>query len=57
VHRYVFTLYALDIERVPLEGKLTGQQVRDAMRGHILDQAKITGVYSLNPTLNKAGSA
>lgn len=49
VHRYVFTLYALDLDRVPVNGKFTGQQVRDAIRGHILDQAAITGLYTLNP--------
>jgi Raf kinase inhibitor-like YbhB/YbcL family protein len=57
LHHYVFTLYALDIERLPVEGKFTGQQVRDAMRGHILGQAKITGTYTLNPTLGKANKA
>lgn len=46
-HRYVFTVYALDIDRLPLEGKFTGQQVREAMRGHILGEAEITGLYSL----------
>lgn len=51
VHRYVFTLYALDIERLPLDGKFTGQQVREAMRGHILAEAHITGRYTLNPAL------
>jgi Raf kinase inhibitor-like YbhB/YbcL family protein len=51
VHHYVFTLYALDIARVPVDGKFTGQQVRDAIRGHILDQAKITGTYTLTPSL------
>jgi Raf kinase inhibitor-like YbhB/YbcL family protein len=55
VHHYTFTLYALDIERVPVEQKFTGQQVRDAIKGHILDQAKITGAYTLNPRL--AGNA
>lgn len=50
-HRYVFTVFALDIERLPLEGKLTGQQARTAMQGHILAQASITGVYSLNPAV------
>jgi hypothetical protein len=62
IHHYVFTLYALDIERVPVDGKFTGQQVRDAIRGHILDQASITGTYTLNPSLagssaGKAGTA
>jgi Raf kinase inhibitor-like YbhB/YbcL family protein len=51
MHRYVFTLYALDIAHVPVDGKFTGQQVRDAVRGHVLAEAAITGNYSLNPSL------
>ncbi|MES2148244.1 MAG: YbhB/YbcL family Raf kinase inhibitor-like protein [Pseudomonadota bacterium] len=49
VHTYVFTLYALDIARLPLEGAFTGPQAREAIRGHILDEAQVLGVYSLNP--------
>ena len=48
-HRYVFTVYALDVARLPVEGKFTGVQVREAMRGHILAEATITGLYTLNP--------
>ena len=51
VHRYVFTLYALDIPRLELEGKFTGNDVREAMRGHVLAEAKVTGRYSLNPSV------
>ena len=51
IHHYVFTVFALDLERLPLEGKLTGQQVREAMAGHILDQASLTGLYTLNPAV------
>lgn len=51
VHRYVFTVYALDIDRLPLEGKFTGAQVRAAIQGHVLDQASLTGTYTLNPKL------
>lgn len=51
VHHYVFTLFALDVDRLPVDGKFTGQQVREAMRGHILGEAKITGTYTLNPRL------
>ncbi|HEY8608729.1 MAG TPA: YbhB/YbcL family Raf kinase inhibitor-like protein [Noviherbaspirillum sp.] len=54
-HHYVFTLYALDIDRVPVDGKFTGQQVRDAIRGHILAEAKLTGTYTLNPGLATPG--
>lgn len=50
-HRYVFTVFALDIERLPLEGKFGGQEVRAAMRGHVLAEASITGIYTLNPAL------
>jgi Raf kinase inhibitor-like YbhB/YbcL family protein len=56
VHHYVFTLYALDVERTPVDGSFTGQQVRDAIRGHILDQVNITAIYSLNPGLLSSGS-
>jgi Raf kinase inhibitor-like YbhB/YbcL family protein len=49
VHTYVFTLYALDIPRLPLEGRFTGKEVKLAITGHILDEARIFGVYTLNP--------
>ncbi|MDR1661319.1 MAG: YbhB/YbcL family Raf kinase inhibitor-like protein [Azoarcus sp.] len=48
-HRYVFTVYALDVERLPVEGRFTGQDVRAALQGHVLAEASITGIYSLNP--------
>lgn len=54
-HHYVFTLFALDIERIPVDGKFTGQQVRDAIHGHVLAEASIVGTYTLNPALAKAG--
>jgi hypothetical protein len=51
VHRYVFTVYALDIPSVSLEGKFGGADVLKAMQGHILGQASLTGLYTLNPRL------
>ena len=51
VHHYVFTVFALDVGRLDVDGKLTGQQVRAAMQGHILAQASLTGTYTLNPSL------
>mgnify|MGYP001614403611 CR=1 FL=1 len=51
VHRYVFTVYALDIEKLPLTGKFGGPEVRAAMQGHILAEASRTGTYTLNPAL------
>jgi len=57
VHTYIFTLYALDIPRLPLDGRFTGQMARMAIQGHILDEARIFGVYSLNPELEANGTA
>ncbi|MGH8806445.1 MAG: YbhB/YbcL family Raf kinase inhibitor-like protein [Noviherbaspirillum sp.] len=56
MHRYVFTLFALDVERLPVDGRFTGQQVRDALRGRILDEAKLIGIYTLNPLLAVSGN-
>lgn len=49
VHTYLFCIFALDVPELGLEGRFTGPEVRQAMRGHILDEAQIFGVYSLNP--------
>jgi Raf kinase inhibitor-like YbhB/YbcL family protein len=51
VHHYVFTLYALDVARCPVEGKFKGPDVLAAIRGHVLGQASVTGTYSLNPSV------
>ena len=51
VHHYVFTVFALDVGRLDVDGKLTGPQVRAAIQGHILAQASLTGTYTLNPSL------
>ena len=53
VHRYIFTIYALDLERCPVEGSFTGTQVRQAIEGHVLDKASITGTYTLNKRLRQ----
>jgi len=51
LHHYVFTLYALDVRKLSLEGSFSGPDARKAMAGHILAQATLTGVYTLNPTV------
>ncbi|BCL76835.1 hypothetical protein JHS3_25710 [Jeongeupia sp. HS-3] len=51
VHRYVFTLYALDIERLALEGTFGAAEVQKAITGHVLAEARLTGTYTLNPAL------
>jgi Raf kinase inhibitor-like YbhB/YbcL family protein len=50
-HRYVFTVYALDVGRLPLQGAFGGNDVRRAIEGHVLAQASITGRYTLNPAV------
>ena len=49
VHHYVFTLYALDVAILAIDGPLTGFAVLAALEGHVLDRATLTGTYSLNP--------
>lgn len=50
-HRYEFRVYALDVETLGLSGPFTGEQALEKMQGHILAEAKITGVFTLNPDL------
>jgi Raf kinase inhibitor-like YbhB/YbcL family protein len=48
-HHYIFTLYALDVPRLALGAAFSGSEARQAMQGHVLAQATLSGVYSLNP--------
>jgi Raf kinase inhibitor-like YbhB/YbcL family protein len=50
-HRYVFTVFALDVPRLGVEGRFGGADVRRAMQGHVLAEAAITGRYTLNPAV------
>jgi Raf kinase inhibitor-like YbhB/YbcL family protein len=43
-HRYRFTLYALDKE-LDLKAGASKEQLLRAMEGHILEQARLTGIY------------
>ncbi|MEO6352911.1 MAG: YbhB/YbcL family Raf kinase inhibitor-like protein [Burkholderiaceae bacterium] len=51
VHRYTFTLYALDLAHLPVEGSFTAQQALAAVAGHVLAQASISSSYTLSPKL------
>jgi hypothetical protein len=55
VHHYVFTVHALDIDRLPLDGRFSGGDVRKAIEGFVLASASMTGTYTLNPRLAAAG--
>jgi len=49
VHHYRFTVYALSVERTPVEGDFTAPQVLEAIKRHVLAEATLVGTYSLNP--------
>ncbi|MDR1994934.1 YbhB/YbcL family Raf kinase inhibitor-like protein [Azonexus sp.] len=51
LHRYIFTVYALDIEQLPLTGRFGGPEMRAALQGHVLAEASLSGTYTLNPVL------
>ena len=51
VHHYVFTVYALDVDRLPLDGRFDGRQALEAIDRHTLAKASIVGTYTLNPRL------
>ena len=48
-HRYFFRLFALDVERLDLPERFTASDLMRAMHGHVLAEASLFGVYSLNP--------
>lgn len=49
VHRYRFTLYALDVETLGLTGAFDGADALLAMQGHVLEQAEWVGTYAIYP--------
>lgn len=51
LHHYVFKVFALDIDRLDLPETFTAADAQQAMQGHILDQASLTGTYTLNAKL------
>lgn len=51
VHHVVFTLYALDVARAPVEAPFDGDRLRRAIVPHVLAEATLSGTYTLNPRL------
>ncbi len=54
LHRYVVTVYALDVDELPVEGRFTGADVLAAMKGHILAEASTSGLYAIYPDARAA---
>ena len=48
VHHYRFTAYALDVDRVAVDGKFTAADVLAALDGHVLDEASLVVKYKIN---------
>jgi Raf kinase inhibitor-like YbhB/YbcL family protein len=48
VHAYVFAVFALDVPSLGLSGSFSGHDVRKAMQGHILGEARRIGLYNLH---------
>ncbi len=44
-HRYFFKLYALDTDLASLAPKATKKALEDAMKGHVLTEAQLMGLY------------
>ena len=43
------TAYALDVDRLGVDGKFTAGDVLAAIEGHVLGQATIVAKYTINP--------
>lgn len=56
VHHYVFALFALSVDRLPVEGDFSGAQVRAALANRVLGSATHSGTYTLNARLRGAGA-
>lgn len=52
LHHYHFVLLATDLESVPVTDNFTGADVMQAIEGHIIDEARLVGTYSLNPEVS-----
>jgi Raf kinase inhibitor-like YbhB/YbcL family protein len=51
VHRYVFTVHAVDVPSLGLGGAFRLADVHAALEGHVLASASTHGAYTLNPDL------
>jgi hypothetical protein len=53
-HRYVFTVYAVDVEHLGLDPGFSADELTRALDGHVLASASITGTYATNPRIVNA---
>jgi Raf kinase inhibitor-like YbhB/YbcL family protein len=48
VHHYTFTAYALDVDRLGVDGKFSATDVKAAIQGHVLAEASLEAKYTIN---------
>jgi len=48
VHHYVFTLYALNLDKLSLDSNATKTDLLKAMDGHIINSGQLVGTYERN---------
>lgn len=46
-HNYTFTIYALDVDRLDIDGAFDGPAVLAALNGHVLDSASFEATYRI----------
>lgn len=49
VHHYHFEVYALDVDKAPVEGTFDGAAVVEAIAPHVIAKAAIVGTYHIYP--------
>ncbi len=49
MHHYRFTAYALDVDRLAVDGKFTSIDALAAIEGHVLAEATLMAKYKINP--------
>lgn len=49
LHRYIFTVYALNVPSLGFRGVFGGKDALEAMKVHILARGEWAGTYTLNP--------
>ena len=52
IHHYVFTIFALNMNSTLVYGDFTGHELRSAIDGHVLAEARVVGTYTQNPRLH-----
>lgn len=56
LHHYYFTLYALDVPSLDLDGAFGGHEARAALKDHVLAKAEWMGTYTLYEELLRQAS-